>query len=59
MLSGLLLSSCGNKDREEYNQACFDIADSMFTKNQFSNYTEYQKFKVQCKINTDEVYGKK
>lgn len=58
-LSSFLLSGCRNKNRDEYYQACLDIADSMFTKNQFQTTEDYEKFKVQCRIDTDYVYVNK
>lgn len=58
-LSAFFLSGCESKDKKEYYQACLEIADSMFTKNQFQTTMDYEKFKVQCKINTDDIYGKK
>lgn|GEM_PF-7060557 len=59
LVSGFLLSGCENKDKKEYYQACLEIADNMFTKNQFPTTMDYEKFKVQCKVNTDDIYGKK
>ncbi len=59
ILSSFFLSGCRNKERDEYYQACLDIADSMYVKNQFPTKEDYEKFKVQCKIGTDNVYGEK
>lgn len=58
LASGFILSGCKAKDKYDYQQACFDIGDSMFRKNQFPTTDDYLKFKEQCIEKTNDIYGK-
>jgi len=58
LVASFVLSGCTRKDKNEYYEACLDITDSMFAKNQFPSADEYQKARVRCKIAADDVYGK-
>lgn len=57
-IASFVLSGCTKKNKSEYYEACLDVTDSMFAKNQFPSADEYQKARTQCKIAADDIYGK-